>query len=445
MSSNMKKRRITDFFHKPADASEVNSNISSAEIRDNGNHVRDSDELNVNSDESDCREETFPQAGKREIEHKFRNKWLKKYDWLEYDETWRSLVRYFKKIDKKSSKEEEQLANLTDYKFIFTLHVMMDVQEVGRAELEDQTAGGLKKAEYRDHGVKTFCGIAAETITFLLIFLSKLPFSLQKRTSMSFILVVAACLCALCLTLQASDGYCDHPTVQEVVPGKEHDYIQSVGSPSMYDCAAECQLSPQCMFFTFDPEKRACKLLRKTNPSFSVGTGIFLSNIQEWKMPLIGACRNASCGPSSRCILGRKGNTLCSSYIGMVCTRDDDCTITRTKCFLGRCLCHPGYSHNIRTNSCDRDCKSYGDTMTPYKELAILGHNRKKFMILGKQDAMAKCMSACVQESSFICKTIDFRQVFPKCQLSSEGYLDVTAEERQRKQRNWWLAVRKCQ
>ncbi|XP_071102925.1 uncharacterized protein [Haliotis cracherodii] len=268
------------------------------------------------------------------------------------------------------------------------------------------------------------------------------------HTQMWTILVAIACLCALSLTLQASDDDCVHPPVHEVAPGKNHDYIRSVGAPSMYDCAAECKLLPPCLSFIFDPEKRACQLLKKTNPSFTVGSGIFLSNIQDWKMPLTGACGDASCGPNSRCTVGRYDQPLCVSYavIGMNCTRDADCHVTMTSCFLGQCLCHPGYSHNIRRNSCDRDCKSYGDTMTPYKGLGIRDHNRKTLKVVGGlEDAMKMCMSACVEETSFVCKSVDYGRRYELCHLSSEGYLDVAAENRQRDLPGWWMAVRGCQ
>ncbi|XP_071102932.1 uncharacterized protein [Haliotis cracherodii] len=273
----------------------------------------------------------------------------------------------------------------------------------------------------------------------------QLQLSVQQKSKMSTILLATACLCALSLTLQASDDDCVHPPVHEVAPGKNHDSIRSVGAPSMYDCAAECKLLPQCLAFTFDPEKRACQLLEKTNPSFTVGSGVFFSNIQDWKMPLTGACGEASCGPNSRCTVGRKGHPLClSSVIGMNCTHD--CYVTMTSCFLGQCLCHPGYSHNIRRNSCDRDCKSYGDTMTPYKGLAIAGYNRKVLKVVGGlEDAMKMCMSACVQETSFVCKTLDFCYKALECKLSSDGYLDVKERYREHGLSEWWLAVRKCQ
>ncbi|XP_046583689.1 zinc finger protein 862-like [Haliotis rubra] len=66
-----------------------------------------------------------PQIKVKEV-HEIR--WFAMYNALfTVYKTWRSLLRYVKKIDKRSSKEEEQLANFTDYKFIFKLHVMMDV------------------------------------------------------------------------------------------------------------------------------------------------------------------------------------------------------------------------------------------------------------------------------------------------------------------------------
>ncbi|XP_046367208.2 uncharacterized protein LOC124142668 [Haliotis rufescens] len=272
--------------------------------------------------------------------------------------------------------------------------------------------------------------------------------SLCLQTQMWTIIAVTACLCAPSLTEQASDDGCVHPPVHEVVPGKDHDYIDSVGAPSMYDCAAECKLLPPCLSFTFDPEKRACQLLKKTTPSFTVRSGIFFSNIQDWKMPLTGACADASCGPNSQCTVGRYGQPLCVSYaaIGMNCTRDADCHVTMTLCFLGQCLCHPGYSHNIRRNSCDRECKRYGHTMTPYKELTTKGHNRKRIKVVGGlEDAMKMCVSACVEETSFVCKTVDFGRRHRLCLLSSEGYLDVTVRERERGQFGWWMAVRGCQ
>ncbi|XP_067649012.1 uncharacterized protein [Haliotis asinina] len=266
---------------------------------------------------------------------------------------------------------------------------------------------------------------------------------LQQRKEMSVILLTAACSCALPSTLQASDNDCVHPTVQEVLPVKSSDYIRSVIAPSMYDCAAECKLSRLCLFFTFDPKKRTCQLLKKRNQRFTVGSGIFFSSIQKWKMPLTGACRNASCSPVSQCTVGRNGHPLClnDALIGMKCTRDNDCHVNMTSCFRGRCLCHPGYSHNIRRNSCDRDCQNYGDTMTPYIGISIRGHNTK---ILNWTSTMEMCMSACVQQT-LLCKTIEFRRKPPKCQLSRMGYLDVTNEERLKGLQVWWFAVRKCQ
>ncbi|XP_067649014.1 uncharacterized protein [Haliotis asinina] len=256
---------------------------------------------------------------------------------------------------------------------------------------------------------------------------------------MSTILLTAACFCALPSRLQATDYDCVHPTVQEVLPVKAHDYIRSVIAPSVYDCAAECKLFPLCLYFTFDAEKRTCQFLKKRNQRFTVGSGIFFSSIKEWKMPLTGACRNASCSPNSQCI---EGHPLClnDAVIGMTCTRDDDCHVNMTSCFRGRCLCHPGYSHNIRRNSCDRDCQNYGDTMTPYMGLGIIGHNTK---ILNVASTMEMCMSACVQQT-FLCKTIEFRRMPPRCQLSQVGYLDVTDREREKGVEDWWFAVRKC-
>ncbi|XP_067649018.1 uncharacterized protein [Haliotis asinina] len=273
----------------------------------------------------------------------------------------------------------------------------------------------------------------------------------QGSALMSAILVAAVSLCVLSLALQASNDDCPHPPMREVVREKAHGYIRSVVAPSMYDCAAECKVSPLCLSFTFDPEKRTCQRLSqksvKTNVNFTVGSGVFFGNIQDWKMSLTGACGNVPCGANSRCTLGRYGQPLCELYddIGVKCTRDDDCHTPMTSCFLGHCMCHPGYSHNITSNSCDRECKRYANTMTLYKDLTILGHNRKRVRhIGGLKDATKKCTKACMEETSFLCKTVDFRP-YSVCLLSSEGYLDVRAGERERDQSRWWMAVRRCQ
>ncbi|XP_067649016.1 uncharacterized protein [Haliotis asinina] len=264
---------------------------------------------------------------------------------------------------------------------------------------------------------------------------------------MSTVFVAVAYLCVLSTTLQESDDNCVHPKVEEVLPVTAHDYIRSVVAPSMYDCAAECKLSSRCLFFTFDHEECTCQILKKTNPSFTVGTGLFFSSIQEWKMPLTGACDMASCGPNSRCTEGRNGHPLCLNddvLIGMKCTNDDDCHVNMTSCFRGRCLCHPGYSHNIRRNSCDRFCQRLGDSMTPYQGLGIKRHNVMAIETAKGKEALEMCMSACVHETAFKCKTIDFQRRPLRCFLSNVGYLDVEAKERERGLHGWWFAVRKC-
>ncbi|XP_067648929.1 uncharacterized protein [Haliotis asinina] len=269
-------------------------------------------------------------------------------------------------------------------------------------------------------------------------------------TQMTTYLMPTACLCVISLTLQASGDDCVHPPVHEVVPMKDHDYIRSIPDSSIYECASECKLLPLCLSFTFDEEQRACQLRGKTEPALTVGSGVLFSNIQQWKMPMTGACSQTSCGLHSRCIVGRNGRPVCedsSALIGMKCTNDADCPVSMTLCFHGRCLCNPGYSHNIRSNSCDRDCKNYGDTMTWYQGLSISGNNRKSADVHGDlEHAKKMCMAACVQETSFICKTVDLgRSIFRDCCLSSKGYLDVSIEDRDSDEVFWILGVRGCQ
>ncbi|XP_067649021.1 uncharacterized protein [Haliotis asinina] len=264
---------------------------------------------------------------------------------------------------------------------------------------------------------------------------------------MSAILVAAVSLCALSLALQASNDDCSHPPMHEVVLEKAHGYIHSVVAHSMYDCAAECKRSLLCLSFIFDLEKRTCEQLSvQTKVRFEVGSGVFFSSAHDWKMSLTGACGDASCGANSRCTLGRNGLPLCDIYdnIGMKCTRDDDCHTPMTFCFRGLCLCHPGYSHNITSNTCDRDCKRFGNTMTLYKGLGIKYHNRKRVLVFGEfEDAVKMCTTACVEETTFVCKTADLRP--PRgCYLSSDGYLDASPSERERNLSQWWMAVRTC-
>ncbi|XP_046565413.1 versican core protein-like [Haliotis rubra] len=127
--------------------------------------------------------------------------------------------------------------------------------------------------------------------------------------------MATVCLCVIPLTLQEAGDDCV-PPVHEVVPMKDHDYIRAIAESSMFECAAECKLLPLCQAFTFDEEQRACQLRGKTESSIIVVSGVFFSNIQQWKMAMTRACGQTSCGPHSRCIVGRYGQPLCEGSAG---------------------------------------------------------------------------------------------------------------------------------
>lgn len=102
--------------------------------------------------------------------------------------------------------------------------------------------------------------------------------------------------------------------------------------------------------------------------------------------------------------------------IGSACTSGgDECLSENSECRGGRCQCIPGMSYNLNTRTCGESCEKYGETYQSVNRRIIRGFNDDTV----KNLTLAECKKRCIEDTGFLCRSIDYFPHWHTCYMSA--------------------------
>ena len=87
-------------------------------------------------------------------------------------------------------------------------------------------------------------------------------------------------------------------------------------------------------------------------------------------------------------------------------------------------------------------CSVYGDSFREFRDTSMIGLND----VIIEGMSLNQCMDACLQETNFVCRTVDYSHGMMRCQLSvATAYTHPSAAvEGADTAPNWTIAHRNC-
>lgn len=111
--------------------------------------------------------------------------------------------------------------------------------------------------------------------------------------------------------------------------------------------------------------------------------------------------------------------------IGSSCsTNGGECVTKDGECRDGKCQCVPGYSYDLGLRTCASSCETYGFTFQSVKRRIIRDYNDLTLEDVELDD----CTKACIEETTFVCRSFDYFPRWNACYLSENVKTDVPDE-----------------
>ncbi|XP_046360698.2 uncharacterized protein LOC124138202 [Haliotis rufescens] len=189
------------------------------------------------------------------------------------------------------------------------------------------------------------------------------------------------------------------------------------GVDTRLSCVTKCMQDGQCMAAGYSPDTGQCR-----GHNVDVTSSDNVTAVDEPGSNMYFMCRALE-------------------FVGKTCNRSSDCLGARSVCESGQCLCEIGYSHSRHKgyDTCDTACTEYGTTFTPYSGHAILRSNTKTVVGI----SVASCKHLCLNETTFLCRSLEYDHAIQKCNTMSFSWLDKSTDVH-RVLAGWTFFTRNC-